>query len=77
VEHLSGYFLVGELFHHLVGKLFHDLFRRDFRNQLSVEFKSWFKQSINWFPTTCFIAESRGHIVGFLIGSPQPVDEGF
>ncbi|MDD1672974.1 MAG: GNAT family N-acetyltransferase, partial [Methanomicrobiales archaeon] len=34
-------------------------------------------QSIDWFPTTCFVAEYRGEIVGFLIGSPQPVEGGF
>jgi ribosomal-protein-alanine acetyltransferase len=34
-------------------------------------------QSIELFPTSCFVAEYRGEIVGFLIGSPQPVEEGF
>jgi ribosomal-protein-alanine N-acetyltransferase len=34
-------------------------------------------QSIELFPTTCFVADYRGEIVGFLIGSLQPVDEGF
>ena len=34
-------------------------------------------QSIDLFPTSCFVAEYRGEIVGFLIGSPQPVEKGF
>ncbi len=33
-------------------------------------------QSIELFSTSCFVAEYRGEIVGFLIGSPQPVEEG-
>jgi ribosomal-protein-alanine N-acetyltransferase len=34
-------------------------------------------QSIELFSTSCFVAEYKGEIVGFLIGSPQPVEEGF
>jgi ribosomal-protein-alanine N-acetyltransferase len=34
-------------------------------------------QSIELFPTSCYVAEYRGEIMGFLIGSPQPVEEGF
>jgi ribosomal-protein-alanine N-acetyltransferase len=34
-------------------------------------------QSIELFPTSCFVAEYRIEIVGFIIGSPQPVEEGF
>jgi ribosomal-protein-alanine N-acetyltransferase len=34
-------------------------------------------QSIELFPTSCFVAEYRTEIVGFIIGSPQPVEEGF
>ena len=34
-------------------------------------------QSIGWFPTTCFVAEWGREIIGFLIGSPRPVEEGF
>jgi ribosomal-protein-alanine N-acetyltransferase len=34
-------------------------------------------QSIELFSTSCFVAEYQGKIVGFLIGSPQPVEEGF
>lgn len=34
-------------------------------------------QSISWFPTTCFVADHGGEIIGFLIGSPRPVEEGF
>jgi ribosomal-protein-alanine N-acetyltransferase len=34
-------------------------------------------QSIELFPTSCYVAEYRGEIVGFLIGSPQPVEGGF
>jgi ribosomal-protein-alanine N-acetyltransferase len=34
-------------------------------------------QSIEWFPTTCFVVELRGKVVAFLIGAPQPGDEGY
>jgi ribosomal-protein-alanine N-acetyltransferase len=34
-------------------------------------------QSIELFPTSCFVADYQGEVVGFLIGSLQPVDEGF
>ena len=34
-------------------------------------------QSIEYFPTTCFVAEYRGEIMGFLIGAPQLVEEGY
>lgn len=34
-------------------------------------------QSIGWFPTTCFVAEWGGKVIGFLIGTPRPVEEGF
>ena len=34
-------------------------------------------QSIEWFPNSCFVAECKGHIIAFLIGSPQQVSDGF
>jgi ribosomal-protein-alanine N-acetyltransferase len=34
-------------------------------------------QSIELFTTSCFVAEYRGELVGFLIGSPQPVEGGY
>ena len=35
------------------------------------------RQSIGWFPSSCFVAEWQNEVVGFLIGSPQPVNDGF
>ncbi len=35
------------------------------------------RQSIDWFPSTCFVSEVHGEVVGFLIASPQPINDGY
>lgn len=35
------------------------------------------RQTIEWFPTTCFVADLGGEVVGFLFATPQSVNMGF
>lgn len=35
------------------------------------------RQTIEWFPTTCYVAVFDGRVVGFLFATPQSSDDGF